>query len=108
MGAWGGISTLGIGLSLLWTEGRKRGVPIGTMVGWVTKETLQFKNKLTPHEGMVLSGRVDQTILRGSPIYNGMSERSSTRSHRECFCEDFQAMVPVGLHWRQRSLIVSK
>ncbi|KAI9507793.1 allantoinase [Russula earlei] len=110
MGAWGGISTLGIGLSLLWTEGRKRGVPIGTMVGWVsentanhaglgdrkgkiavgydadlviwdpdmrytvTKETLQFKNKLTPYEGMVLSGRVDQTILRGSPIYNGISD----------------------------------
>ncbi len=24
MGAWGGISTLGLGLSLLWTEGKKR------------------------------------------------------------------------------------
>ncbi|KAH9964207.1 allantoinase [Russula dissimulans] len=108
MGAWGGVSTLGIGLGLLWTEGRKRNVPIGTMLGWVsektaahaglgdrkgkiavgydadlviwdpdiqytvTKETLQFKNKLTPYEGMMLSGRVEQTILRGRPVYNGI------------------------------------
>lgn len=40
----------------------------------VTKETLQFKNKLTPYEGMVLSGQVEQTILRGIPIYNGISD----------------------------------
>ena len=31
MGAWGGISTLGLGLSLLWTEGRKRGVSIAQL-----------------------------------------------------------------------------
>jgi len=40
----------------------------------VTKEILQFKNKLTPYEGMVLSGQVEQTILRGIPIYNGTSD----------------------------------
>ena len=40
----------------------------------VTKKTLQFKNKLTPYEGMVLSGKVEQTILRGIPIYNGISD----------------------------------
>ncbi|KAI0308317.1 allantoinase [Multifurca ochricompacta] len=105
MGAWGGISTLGFGLSLLWTEGRKRNIPIGTILQWtstktadhaglgdrkgkfaagydadfiiwdqtfVTKESLQFKNKLTPYEGLALFGRVEQTILRGKPIYNGI------------------------------------
>jgi allantoinase len=40
----------------------------------VTKETLRFKNKLTPYEGLVLSGQVQQTILRGSPIYSGISD----------------------------------
>lgn len=40
----------------------------------VTKETLQFKNKLTPYEGMVLSGQVEQTILRGFSIYNRISD----------------------------------
>jgi allantoinase len=39
----------------------------------VTKEKVQFKNKLTPYEGLVLSGRVEQTILRGNPIYDGTS-----------------------------------
>lgn len=39
MGAWGGISTLGFGLSLLWMEGRKRNVPIGTILRWVSENT---------------------------------------------------------------------
>lgn len=39
MKAWGGISTLGLGLSLLWTEGHSRGVPIGQIVDWVCVKT---------------------------------------------------------------------
>lgn len=39
MAAWGGISTLGLGLSLLWTEGRKRGVAIGKIVQWLCVAT---------------------------------------------------------------------
>jgi allantoinase len=45
MGAWGGISTLGIGLSLLWTEGRKRNVPIGTILRWISEN-------ITSHAGL--------------------------------------------------------
>ncbi|KAG1751564.1 allantoinase [Suillus paluster] len=36
MAAWGGVSSLGLGLSLLWTEGRKRGVSIGQMIRWMS------------------------------------------------------------------------
>jgi allantoinase len=39
MGAWGGISTLGFGLSLLCMEGRKRNVPIGTILRWISENT---------------------------------------------------------------------
>ncbi|THH23203.1 hypothetical protein EUX98_g7978 [Antrodiella citrinella] len=106
MGAWGGISTLGLGLNLLWTEGRKRGVEPRDLVKWcceatakhagledvkgalkrgmdadiiiwdpeaevkVTKESLNFKNKLTPYEGLTLQGRVLKTYLRGNLIYD--------------------------------------
>ena len=41
MTAWGGISTLGLGLSLLWTEGRKRGVTLGQIVNWMSKKTAE-------------------------------------------------------------------
>ncbi|KAI0053444.1 allantoinase [Auriscalpium vulgare] len=107
MGAWGGISTLGLGLSLLWTEGSKRGISISKILRWtseqtarhagldetkgklavgydadflvwdpeaeftITKESLNFKNKLTPYEGKNLRGRTVQTILRGRVIYDG-------------------------------------
>ncbi|THH07312.1 hypothetical protein EW146_g9357 [Bondarzewia mesenterica] len=39
MGAWGGISTLGLGLSLLWTEGKKRGIGIGKILDWTSAKT---------------------------------------------------------------------
>ncbi|KAF7376167.1 hypothetical protein MSAN_00031800 [Mycena sanguinolenta] len=106
MGAWGGISSLGLGFSLLWTEGSKRGVSLAQIIEWptkktaehaglsgskgelkvgydgdfviwdpsaeftVTKESLQFKNKLSPYEGMTLRGRVKQTYVRGNLVYD--------------------------------------
>ncbi|KAF4620788.1 hypothetical protein D9613_000700 [Agrocybe pediades] len=106
MAAWGGISTLGLGLSLLWTEGKKRGVNLSQVVNWtskqpaihaglenskgqlqiaydgdfvlwdpeaefeVTKDLLQYKNKISPYEGMKLQGQVVQTYLRGVKIYD--------------------------------------
>ncbi|KAH8089895.1 allantoinase [Cristinia sonorae] len=109
MNAWGGISTLGLGLSLLWTEGRKRGVSVRDIVRWcceetakhaglqnskgalrvgmdadlivwdpeaevkVTKESLNFKNKLTPYEGLSLKGRVLKTFLRGNLVYDSVT-----------------------------------
>ncbi|KAF8070466.1 hypothetical protein FPV67DRAFT_1487495 [Lyophyllum atratum] len=52
MGAWGGISTLGLGLSLLWTEGQNRGLTIAQIVEWTS-----FKN--AEHAGLShLKGRL--------------------------------------------------
>jgi allantoinase len=39
MGAWGGISTLGLGLGLLWTEARARGFGVCDVVRWVCERT---------------------------------------------------------------------
>lgn len=33
-GAWGGISSVGLGLSILWTEGQKRGITLADVVKW--------------------------------------------------------------------------
>ena len=52
MDAWGGISTLGLGLSLLWTEGCKRGATIADIIKWTSQKTAEhaglqsFKGKL--------------------------------------------------------------
>lgn len=37
--AWGGVSSLGYGLSILWTEGEKRGVKIEDIVKWCCLNT---------------------------------------------------------------------
>jgi allantoinase len=39
MGAWGGIATIGLGLSVLWTEGRKRGARFQQLVRWMAAGT---------------------------------------------------------------------
>ncbi|KAG6873436.1 hypothetical protein C0995_015525 [Termitomyces sp. Mi166 len=41
MGAWGGISTLGLGLSLLWTEGQRRGISIAQIIEWTSLKTAE-------------------------------------------------------------------
>lgn len=134
MSAWGGISTLGLGLSLLWTESQKsqKGVGLNQIVKWtstatakhagldatkgaikvgadadivfwdpeaefqvrptkhwflslvtltyvdvlasiqfqVTRESLQFKNKLSPYQGCTLKGQVQQVYLGGKISYS--------------------------------------
>jgi allantoinase len=39
--AWGGVSTVGLGLSVLWTEGKKRGIDIPTMAEWTSYKTAE-------------------------------------------------------------------
>jgi allantoinase len=36
----------------------------------VTKESLNFKNKLCPYEGLSLRGRVEKTFVRGNLVYD--------------------------------------
>ncbi|CAA9252389.1 MAG: Allantoinase [uncultured Arthrobacter sp.] len=35
--AWGGVSSLQLGLPLVWTEARKRGIPLERVVGWMAQ-----------------------------------------------------------------------
>ncbi|WP_159803018.1 allantoinase AllB [Arthrobacter zhaoguopingii] len=35
--AWGGVSSLQLGLPLAWTEARKRGIPLERVVGWMAQ-----------------------------------------------------------------------
>ncbi|WP_353112956.1 allantoinase AllB [Microbacterium sp.] len=40
--AWGGVSSLQLGLSLIWTEARQRGLPLETVVTWMSERPAQF------------------------------------------------------------------
>ncbi|KAG9090869.1 hypothetical protein FS749_000221 [Ceratobasidium sp. UAMH 11750] len=115
MEAWGGISTLGLGLSLLSTAAKRRGVAFERLLTWcsansalhagladrkgsitvgkdadlaiwdaaaelkVTKESLNFKNKLSAYVGQSLEGQVVQTYVRGRLVFDratGFSSRA--------------------------------
>lgn len=39
--AWGGVSSLQLGLSLIWTEARRRGVPLERVVEWMSTKPAQ-------------------------------------------------------------------
>ncbi|KAI6040281.1 hypothetical protein EDC04DRAFT_2894264 [Pisolithus marmoratus] len=55
MGAWGGISSLGLGLSLLWTEGKKRGITINQIMSWVSQRTAEHSG-LSDTKGSITVG----------------------------------------------------
>ena len=55
MAAWGGISTLGLGLSLLWTECRKRGISIARIVDWTSRKTAEHAG-LGDSKGQIKAG----------------------------------------------------
>ncbi|MGA7206891.1 MAG: allantoinase AllB [Specibacter sp.] len=51
--AWGGVSSLQLGLSLIWTEARHRGIPLEQVIKWMSTATadlvgLHRKGKLAP------------------------------------------------------------
>ncbi|BCT77534.1 allantoinase [Sinomonas cyclohexanicum] len=51
--AWGGISSLQLGLSIIWTEARQRGIPLEKVVEWMGRKPaelarLQRKGTLAP------------------------------------------------------------
>ncbi|REJ05238.1 allantoinase AllB [Microbacterium bovistercoris] len=40
--AWGGVASLQLGLSLIWTEARQRGLALETVVEWMSEKPAQF------------------------------------------------------------------
>lgn len=55
MSAWGGISTLGLGLSVLYTEAMKRGVSLAQLIRWTTESTAKHAS-LDGHKGSLKVG----------------------------------------------------
>ncbi|THV35610.1 allantoinase AllB [Glycomyces buryatensis] len=52
--AWGGISSIQLGLSLVWSEARLRGLTLWDVVRWMAKETADFAG--LEHKGRIAAG----------------------------------------------------
>jgi allantoinase len=100
--AWGGVSSLQLGLPLVWTHARERGVGLAAVSGWmsggpaalvgltrkgriaegadadlvvfapdepyrVDAHELRHRHRVTPYDGMQLTGIVRGVFLRGRP-----------------------------------------
>jgi allantoinase len=106
MKAWGGIASLQLGLSIVWTEARRRGFTVGDVARWMSQRPAEFlglggrkgrltpgydadivvwnpdeefvvepsvlhhRHKLTPYEGKKLAGKVLQTYVRGTRVFD--------------------------------------
>jgi allantoinase len=52
--AWGGISSLQLGLPIVWTEARRRGVTLSQVVGWMARAPADFAG--LPARGRIAPG----------------------------------------------------
>jgi allantoinase len=52
--AWGGVSSLQLGLPIVWTEARRRGVPLSQVAGWMTRAPAEFAG--LPAKGRIAPG----------------------------------------------------
>jgi allantoinase len=107
--AWGGVASLQLALSTIWTEAKTRGATLPQLARWLSAnparfagisqrkgriapgydadlvvwnpeqsfvlrpEDLFYRHKLSPYVGMHLLGKVQRTVLRGVPIFDGQS-----------------------------------
>jgi allantoinase len=67
--AWGGVASLQLGLSIIWTEARRRGIPLEQVVAWMGQKPaelarLQRKGVLAPgYDADVAVFAADETFI---------------------------------------------
>ncbi|MDE3720084.1 allantoinase AllB [Nocardiopsis sp. N85] len=59
--AWGGISGLQVGLPAVWTEARRRGVPLAEVVGWMSSAPARVAG--VPGKGAIVPGADADLVL---------------------------------------------
>jgi allantoinase len=62
MNAWGGISSLGLGLPIIWTQARARGYTINQLVKWMSSQTAQLV-ELSHSKGSIEVGKDADIVI---------------------------------------------
>lgn len=101
MGAWGGISTLGLGLSLLWTEAEKRGLSIAQVVDWTSTKTAKHAG-LGETKGQIAAG-YDGDLIVWDPlaefkVHSQTSRRATTPNKRVLRCQNKLSTLKTNSH----------
>ena len=83
MAAWGGIHGLGLGLSLLWTEGRKpeRGATLSQIVEWMSKRTAEHAGLAAVKGSLVVGLDGDIVIWDAEAEFKGRFVLDFARPH---------------------------
>ena len=87
MKAWGGISGLGLGLSLLWTEGRKRGVALSKIAEWLSKTPAR-------HAGLSAKGTIEVGKDADLVVFDPEAEFTVCPELYINFCGDDLVLLP--------------
>lgn len=66
--AWGGVSSLQLGLSLIWTEARRRGIALETVVSWMSKRPAELA-RLTRKGQLALGFDADFAVFAADDSY---------------------------------------
>jgi len=60
--AWGGVASLQLGLPLIWTEARRRGIPLEQVVGWMSRKPAELA-RLTRKGQLALGFDADFSVF---------------------------------------------
>ncbi|WP_434616008.1 allantoinase AllB [Arthrobacter sp. A5] len=66
--AWGGVSSLQLGLSLIWTEARQRGITLEQVISWMSTKPAQLA-RLTQKGQLALGYDADLAIFAADDAY---------------------------------------
>ncbi|CAE6442778.1 unnamed protein product [Rhizoctonia solani] len=84
MDAWGGISTLGLGLSLLSTAAQKRGIPFERLLTWCSTNTALHAGLADRKGGIAVGKDADLAVWDAGAVFKTQSAaQSSNNSDRD-------------------------
>ncbi|KAL9603685.1 MAG: hypothetical protein Q9219_001004 [cf. Caloplaca sp. 3 TL-2023] len=91
--AWGGVSSVGLGLSILWTEGQKRGISARDIVRWCCKNTAKQVGLDGQKGGLAVGYDGDVAIFDDEGLFEVGEEAMLFRNK----CSPYQGMTLKGV-----------
>lgn len=91
--AWGGVSSVGLGLSILWTEGQRRGISIEDVVKWCCKNTAKQVGLETQKGDLAVGYDGDVAVFDDESTFEVGEEAMLFKNK----CSPYQGMTLKGL-----------